>query len=316
MSDYSAALAAAAAAANIQPTQLVLPTDHFVNVNGVRLHYLDWGNAQLPPLLLLHGGRLQAHTWDLAALLLRDHYHIIALDQRGHGDSEWTPAHTLGTDTFDLMLEDTRQFIEHLFANHAHWRRLALVGMSMGGVNTIRYAARYPERIKAIGIVDVAPELLDEGQAMMSRFDRATETMSHFEDFLERAQQYLPQRPAAQLRYSLLHSLKPLADGRWTWKQDHRAGAIARGADVLARNGAGGWFYDLWLDLPRIDAPALLFRGAQSTILAADVAQRTAQALPRGELVTIDPATHNVHSDNPRAFADALLAFLQRQEWP
>jgi len=315
MIDYQSALAAAAAAMNLQPTTVVLPTDHFVAINGIRLHYLDWGNPHLPPLLLLHGGRLQAHTWDMAALLLRDHYHIIALDQRGHGDSDWTPAHTLGTDTFDLMLEDTRQFIDYFFVNNKGWRQLVLVGMSMGGVNTIRYAARYPERIKAVGIVDVAPELLDEGQVMMNQFDRATETMSRFEDFLERARQYLPHRPPDQLRYSLLHSLKPLPDGRWTWKQDHRAGAIARGADVLARNGAGGWFYDLWLDLPRITAPSLLLRGAQSTILSTEVARRAARVLPRGELVTIDPATHNVHSDNPRDFADALLAFLQRQGW-
>lgn len=307
MTDYRDAMAAAAAAAGIEPAQIVQPTDHYVTLNGLRLHYLDWGNAGLPPLLLLHGGRLQAHTWDMAALLLRDHYHILALDQRGHGDSDWTPDATLGTDTFDLMLEDVRQFIDYLDLDE-----LALVGMSMGGINTIRYAAHYPQRLRAVGIVDVAPEQMQEGHIAMNQFDRATETLANFEDFVQRAQQFMPHRPVAQLRYSLMHSLKQLPDGRWTWKQDHRAGAIARSPEVLARNGEHGWFYDLWEDLPRIPVPALLFRGAQSQILAPDVAGRAAAALPRGELVTIDPATHNVHSDNPRDFAAALHAFLQR----
>jgi pimeloyl-ACP methyl ester carboxylesterase len=307
MTNYTSAMAAAAAAAGLQPPRIVQPTDHFVTRNGVRLHYLDWGNAHLPPLLLLHGGRLQAHTWDMAALLLRDHYHIIALDQRGHGDSDWTPAATLGTDTFDLMLEDTRQFIEYL-----DFEQLALVGMSMGGINTIRYASRHPQRLRAVAIVDVAPESMNEGMVTMNQFDVATETLVAFEDFVQRSHQFMPHRPIEQLRYSLMHSLKQLPDGRWTWKQDHRAGAIARSPEVLARNGGNGWFYDLWDDLPRIRVPALLLRGAQSKILAPDVAERAAAALPRGELVTIDPATHNVHSDNPGAFAAALHEFLQR----
>src|SRR6187401_2298102 len=104
----------AAAAAGVSPREFVLPTDHYAVVNNLRLHYLDWGNAHLPPVLLLHGVRLQAHTWDMAALLLRDHYHLIAVDQRGHGDSEWTDAARFNDDTFELMMEDTRQLVAHL----------------------------------------------------------------------------------------------------------------------------------------------------------------------------------------------------------
>src|SRR5689334_5690824 len=136
MTDILQLMREAAAAAGVAPRNFVLPSDHFIAANGLKMHYLDWGNPQLPPVLLLHGVRLQAHTWDMAALLLRDHYHLVALDQRGHGDTEWTPDDQLDVSNNDLMLEDTRQFIDHLGYEH-----FILVGMSMGGQNSYRYAA-------------------------------------------------------------------------------------------------------------------------------------------------------------------------------
>jgi esterase len=290
----------AAAAANIAPREFALPTSHFVAVNNLRLHYLDWGNADLPPVLLLHGVRLQAHTWDMAALLLRDRYRLIAVDQRGHGDSEWTSDAQFNNDTFELMLEDTRQLVEH-FSTQLGWKKFVLVGMSMGGITAMRYAAQFSERLSALCIVDIAPETMHSGVLSMEGFKIETETLSRFEDFLERAHKFMPHRPIAQLRYSLLHSLKQLPDGKWTWKQDHRPGAVRRHAPLS----------DLWNDLPNISVPTLLMRGAQSNVLAEDVAQRAARTLPNGRLVTIDPATHNVHSDNPNDFARELHTFLQ-----
>ncbi len=290
----------AAAAAGVAPRQFVLPADHYAVANNLRLHYLDWGNAHLPPILLLHGVRLQAHTWDMAALLLRDHYHLIAVDQRGHGDSEWTSEAQFNDDTFDLMLEDTRQLVEHL-ADKGGWQKFILVGMSMGGITAMRYAAKFAERLHALCLVDIAPTTMHSGVLSMEGFKIETETLSRFDDFLERSHKFMPHRPIAQLRYSLTHSLKQLPDGRWTWKQDHRAGAVRRHAPLA----------ELWNELPKITAPTLLMRGAQSNVLAPDVAQRAVAAIPNGQLVTIDPATHNVHSDNPNAFARELHSFLQ-----
>jgi esterase len=286
----------AAAAAAVEPREFVLPTSHYAVVNNLRMHYLDWGNAHLPPVLLLHGVRLQAHTWDMSALLLRDHYHLVAVDQRGHGDTEWTSEAQFGDDTFDLMLDDTEQLVRHL-----GWDRFILVGMSMGGITAMRYAARFAERLRALCIVDIAPTTMHSGVLSMEGFRIETETLSHFEDFLERSHKFMPHRPIAQLRYSLMHSLRQLPDGRWTWKQDHRAGAVRRKAPLET----------LWTELPKISAPTLLMRGAQSNVLSAEAAQRAIETLPRAKLVVIDPATHNVHSDNPNAFARELHAFLQ-----
>jgi pimeloyl-ACP methyl ester carboxylesterase len=295
--DYSELLTQAVEAAGLSPREIVLPDDREVELGGLRFHYLDWGNAHLPHVLLLHGGSLTAHTWDLAALLLRDHYHLIALDQRGHGDSDWTPEDQLGEDPAEHMLADTRGFIEHL-----GYERLTLVGMSMGGINSIRYAARHPERLTALGIVDVAPEVMKSGIIEMEQFRRATETLDSFEAFLERAQAFMPHRAEAHLRYSLTHSLRRADDGRYTWKQDHRPRPKPTAE-------APRWAA-LADDVRRIRVPTLLFRGAESKILAQDAAERMTKSMHDARLVVIQRATHNVHSDNPRDWARALDAFL------
>ena len=114
VAEYLDEMRACADAIGIHPRQFLQPEDRWVDLNGIRFHYLDWGNGHLPHLVMLHGGGLTAHTWDMAALLLRDRYHVVALDQRGHGDSGWTPEGELAMSNADLMLRDTEEFIDHL----------------------------------------------------------------------------------------------------------------------------------------------------------------------------------------------------------
>ena len=303
--DYTGLMAEAARAAGLEPPMIVQPRDHEVVLGGLRFHYLDWGNPQLPHVVLLHGGSLTAHTWDMAALLLRDRYHLVALDQRGHGDSDWTPEEQLDRDNGELMLEDTRQFIEHLGHDE-----IALVGMSMGGMNAIRYAARHPERLRALGIVDVGPETMRAGVIEMEQFRKATETLDSFDHFLDRARRFMPHRAEAHLRYSLSHSLKRLPDGRYTWKQDHRRRGAAPHTAEEAQAASEKRARALAGDVRAIRVPTLLFRGAESKILAHDAAERMVKSMHDARLVVIPRATHNVHSDNPADFARALHGFL------
>lgn len=298
--DHAELLAQAVEAAGLSPRQVVLPEDREVELGGLRFHYLDWGNAHLPHVVLLHGGSLTAHTWDLAALLLRDRYHLVALDQRGHGDSDWTPEEQLDEDAGEQMLDDTRRFIDFL-----GYERLSLVGMSMGGINSIRYAARHPQRLDALGIVDVAPESMRAGLIEMEAFRTETETLRDFDDFVARAVRFMPHRPVAHLRYSLAHSLRRQPAGGYTWKRDRRP--RPRRPDAAANQGRAD---ALWDDVRAIRTPALLFRGAESKILSAEIADRTVKAMGDARLVVIPRATHNVHSDNPSDFAHALDAFL------
>ena len=127
--------------AGLSPREVVLPEDRQVIVGSMRFHYLDWGGSG-HPILLLHGGGLNAHTWDVVCLMLRDRYRCVALDQRGHGDSEWSPANDYGVET---QVVDVEGFVDSLnLANPV------LVGQSMGGLNSMAYAVRWTAYAKAI----------------------------------------------------------------------------------------------------------------------------------------------------------------------
>ena len=303
--DYLDEMRACAEAIELNPPAYVLPEDRWVELNGVNFHYLDWGHDQLPPLVLLHGGSLTAHTWDMASLLLRDRYHVIALDQRGHGDTGWTPDDQLDRDNGDLMLEDTRAFLEHLGDGH-----LTLCGMSMGGMNAIRYAAGHRELLDALVVVDIAPVTMRDGLIEMEQFRQDTETMSRFEDFLNRAIHFNPQRKPDHLRYSLLHSLKQVDDG-WTWKQDHRRRIVPEGMTEDDQKQARELRSEaLWADVKAIAAPTLLLRGSISKILSEEAANAMTEAMPDCTHVVIEGAGHSVQGDQPASMATAVDAFL------
>ncbi|MCK9487102.1 MAG: alpha/beta hydrolase [Dehalococcoidia bacterium] len=310
--DYLDDMKACAEAIGLGVTEYVQPQDRWVRLNGIDFHYLDWGNSHLPPLVLLHGGALTAHTWDMACLVLRDQYHCIALDQRGHGDTGWTPADQLDENNQDLMAQDTQAFIDYLA-----YPRVALCGMSMGGMNAIRYAAGHPNRLSRLVIVDIAPVTMTEGLVEMEAFRRETETMRNFEGFLDRAVKFNPQRKPEHLKYSLLHSLKQVEDG-WTWKQDHRPRAETTPPSEEeqkrrmqeARQARAD---SLWSDVKAISTPTLLMRGAISKILSEAAADEMVAAMQDVEQVVIPDAGHSVQGDNPGAFATELHAYIQRR---
>ena len=308
--DYRDRMAACAEAIGLNPPAIVQPEDRYAKLNGINFHYLDWGNDHLPHVVLLHGGSLTAHTWDMASLLLRDRYHLVALDQRGHGDTEWTPEEELGANNNELMGNDTHAFIEHL-----GYDRVTLVGMSMGGMNAIRYAPKHPERLDALVIVDVAPQIMREGVIEMEQFRRDTETMSRFEDFLERAIKFNPQRKPDHLSYSLWHSLKQIDDG-WTWKQQVRrpqAQAQTQQREVNeeeVRDAMAGRADAMWDDLKAIETPTLLLRGADSNILSPEAADRVVETMSDIKFVLVPDAGHSVQGDNPKDFARELDTFL------
>ena len=107
------------------------PAEKYLDVNGIRFHYLDWGNDKLQPILLLHGFMAHAHVWDDFAQNFRTRYHVIALDQRGHGETQWCED---GAYSIYDHFTDIACFGEALNLND-----LILIGHSMGGRNALFY---------------------------------------------------------------------------------------------------------------------------------------------------------------------------------
>ncbi len=202
----------AAEVAGLEVPRLTLPEDHDVVVNRMRFHYLDWGTAGRHPILFLHGGGLNAHTWDLVCLALRGEYHCIALDQRGDGDSEWSP---VGDYSLPSQVRDVEHFIEKL-----KLERPLMVGHSMGGFAAMAYAAKFARRMAGLVLVDIAPELNPTGTARIRNFLAQDRELDSVDAFVERAMAFNPLRNPALLRRSLLHNLRELPSGKWTWKHD------------------------------------------------------------------------------------------------
>jgi esterase len=122
--------------------------DRFIRLNGLQFHYRDWGNEGAPVLLLLHGGWQAATDWDAVAEVLTNRYHVLALDQRGHGGSDRATDYAL-----ERFADDLEAFVSHLGL-----RRFALLGFSWGGTVAYFYAARQPESLSALVIVDIGPD--------------------------------------------------------------------------------------------------------------------------------------------------------------
>lgn len=285
----------AARAAGISFSDEHLPEDKVVRANGMRLHYLDWGNTSKPKMLLLHGGAQTAHSWDFFALGIRDHFHVIALDQRGHGDSDWSEEANYGP---RFHVDDVDAFTDVI-----GYESFVLVGLSMGGRNSYAFAAAHPDKVERLVIVDVGPDVQREGTAYIREFLEDTEIFESFDWLVERVRKYNPRRPEAQIRGSLINNLKRMEDGRWTWKHDRRRG--------IRRDRGGEMNEGAWDDLAAVQAPTLLVRGAESNVLSIATANRMMEALKDGQLVEVSKAGHLVQGDNPVEFDKVVREFLE-----
>jgi len=265
----------------------------------MRFHFLDWGAADAPPIVLLHGGHQSAHSWDLVSLHLAQRFRVLALDQRGHGDSEW--ARDVAYSNHEMSL-DAEAFIGTLGL-----QRPILMGHSMGGRNAMLLTRRNPSLLRALAIVDVGPELSDRGRAVIAGFVRDNEEFDDLDHFVRNVQQYDPYRSREHIERTVKYNMLQRADGKFVSKCDAnpRRLGIVRGSgpqENITLEEAGAF-----------DLPVLLVRGADSRILTADAAERFRAALPRGTLVTVPDCGHNVHGQNTKGFIAAITPFLAAQ---
>ena len=280
----------------------VVPEQRHTVVDGLRLHWLDWGRRGLTPIVFLHGGGLSAHTWDSVCPELRESYHCIALDQRGHGDSEWSP----GSDyTLDAHLRDLEGYLDSLGPLAP-----VLVGQSLGAMNAMRYAARHPDT-PGLVLIDIGRGAgRSQGLDRIVDFSLGASTFDSIDEIVERAVRFNPRRDPDVLRQSIPHRVRRLPDGRWTWKRDDRH---------LSRGWLAGLAAQVEIEMehepPKVHCPVLIVRGGDSDVLSEDGAAAFAARFTQARHVTVPDAGHNVQGDNPAGLLDVLRPFFAELSW-
>ena len=275
----------------------VHPQGQTVSSNGLTLHYLDWGTVGRPVMVLLHGLRGHAHSWDDFSAAMCQDYHVLALDQRGRGDSDWAKDGDYSTEAF---VADLAGVCEALGLGS-----FILVGHSMGGRNSIAFTARYPEKVQKLIIVDVGPVLDPRGGKRIGQeIIQVPEEFDSFETVVEyiRIQNRYPSD--AVLRRRLQYSTRELPNGKIGWRYDL---AIRE----QRRQGTAPPAADMWPAWKNISCPTLIVRGAETDILNADIARQMVESTPAAHLVEVPRAGHMVFEDNPNDFLAGVRRYLQ-----
>lgn len=267
---------------------------HSLVRDDVKLHHLDWGNEGQHPIVLVHGSRLHAHVWNDFSNRFKDRFHIVAVDQRGHGDSGWCAR---GRYDLEDFYHDLRAVIEARGLT-----RFTLIGHSLGGRVSMLYAARHHQQLERLVLVDITPgrPAAATPGADISRitetpgprdFDSEAEAIAYLAKLLSRA-------PAHVIEDSVRFGMRQTASGRYTWKYDP---ALLKRAPATL---------DLWSMVKSIPTPTLLQYGSHSKVVSAELAEQLRQTMPQCTVERIEKAGHALFTDQPDAFAASVGRFL------
>ena len=265
--------------------------DGYFKSGQLTLHYLDWGNDGATPLVLLHHVNSQAHTWDAFARRMGVDYRVVALDMRGHGDSEWAGE---GNYTTEQYAADVAALVKHLGLEG-----IVVLGGSLGGRVALVYAAQHTELTAALIIEDVGavrPPTISQGHT-----DRMAAGDPEFDTVEEWAAQLRGQNlrtPAEYYVHNAAHATKRLPNGRLGLKRDPM---IQR--DMVA--------LELWNYVSDVRAPFMLLIGSESTIVDEEQQQRFRQIVPEISMVTFQDAGHIIVHDKLDEFESTVRGFLK-----
>jgi pimeloyl-ACP methyl ester carboxylesterase len=264
----------------------------FVQLDGLKFHYLDWGGGG-PPLLMLHGFTGHAHTWDHTAAALSDRYRVFALDQRGHGDSEW--ADVYGT---RAMVDDVLRFLDAMGL-----AAIDLMGLSMGGIVSFEFAAAHPERVKRLVVLDIGPEIDPAGMKRITESMSDRDVFASEDEAVEQARAANPRPTDDAIRHRVAHNLKALPDGKLTYKWDKALrDGTAQPIDPSTEERWAAW--------RAVGCPTLLVRGDDSDILSLETTERMLAENPNATLRVVADCGHSITLDRPEAFVEVVAPWL------
>ncbi|OIP31233.1 MAG: hypothetical protein AUK23_07330 [Deltaproteobacteria bacterium CG2_30_43_15] len=271
------------------------PEDRYLDINGLCLHYLDWGNYGHQPMLLLHGFLSHAHAWDDFALNSRYRFHVIALDQRGHGESEWSreAAYTL-----DDHIVDIARFVEAL-----NLTKLILIGHSMGGRNALFYTACISQNVERLILVEARPgNSPPASEALKHLLDNLPLQANSLNEVVRAVQAIYPYLSWEICHQMAGHGFRQTADGMFVPRDDIR---------MIQQSEQSGYFIeDIWPFLKNIPCPTLVVRGKESPFLSQEDAEEMCRLIPKAEWREIPEATHMPVQENPNAFYRVVSHFL------
>lgn len=286
------------------------PASHNYYSQRLRLHYVDWGNPDAPPMILIHGGRDHCRNWDWVAEHFRHDYHIIAPDLRGHGDSQWM----LGGSYYQLdYVYDIAQLL--------HQRNkgpVTVIGHSLGGSISLLYTSLFPDLVKKLVAIEglgpsptMAAKMSEKPTSerirewvgdMRKSSGRMPRRYASLEDAFKRMQDENPHLSAEQARHLTVHGINQNEDGSYSWKFDNYVRLFSLSG--LPTNQV----HELWGD---ITCPTLLVRGEESWASDPVADGRTEFFNCPLEVESFAKAGHWVHHDQLQGFIKRVETFLQ-----
>jgi pimeloyl-ACP methyl ester carboxylesterase len=274
------------------------PASSYVELSGLRLHYLDWGGAEHKrTFVLCHGGSAHAHWWTLVAPQLKSHGRVIALDFRGHGRSQWAEIYGPAAHIADV----TKLIRDHLR------RSVVLIGHSMGGEIAQRIAVDNPQLVSALIVVDApygGPPLRTR---LMWRWKRRKQDglRPEFRTLEELVRRFRLSPPGHNLSPEALAALalkgaERLPNGNWAFRFDPRT-----------RKLTPGWRRHIRCRIQDLRMPVLILRGEHSALASARRIRRMHRRIRGSVLRQIPRAYHHVPLDNPYDTAAAIIEFVE-----
>ncbi|MDE0732410.1 MAG: alpha/beta hydrolase [Gammaproteobacteria bacterium] len=285
------------------------PTSHNYFSQRLRLNYVDWGNPEAPPMILIHGGRDHCRNWDWVAEHFRDEYHIFAPDLRGHGDSEW-------------MVGGSYNQLDYVYdiAQLLHQKGMApvtVIGHSLGGSIALMYTALYPNNVQKLVAIEglgPSPTMIKKqakkpkGERIRSWMDdlrkssgRLARRYTTLEDAFQRMQNENPHLSEAQARHLTIHGSNQNEDGTFSWKFDNYVRFFEFSGRPAEEVRA------LWGD---ITCPTLLVRGVESWASDPVADGRSKYFNCPLEVEAFEKAGHWVHHDQLEGFIKRVRIFL------
>ena len=266
------------------------PIDRFIDADGLRIHYLEWGDTSAQPFILLHGISRVAHSFDHLAPHFASRYRVLAIDMRGHGESEWHPEGA-------YLVEDYARDIQALITALG-LRDIVLWGNSTGGRVAQVIAGTRPDLVAAVMVEDVGPERPTAvSNRRAQRMGNEENGWASADELVAHVTKTYPRTASGILANFVRHGSKQRADGRIIWRRDP---AILKGFVPT----------ELWDSVSRIRAPIIYILGGASAIVPPETQERLKATLPQLRIVTMPGLGHYPSDEQPEAFLAIVDEFL------